>query len=267
VLPTRLGARFALEALFIILLAVGAGLADLRPAFIVLVMGLAWLIVALVELAADRITRSPISYLLPEADKELEEEEPERVFAPQPVERTVVAPPQALEDTQEPVEEEAEPVPEPAAELSSEPEAAPEVVVVAEAPAGADAQSEADAEAESLELPPRSRFASLLRRSSAAAESEPEAVVEPDTEAEIPAAAEAEQDQPVPRRRLRALLRRREEEPEPIPEPPPRHVKLLPRRPAPEPPPASGEVAELFDSSEDRAAAAEPTPDAEETAG
>jgi hypothetical protein len=265
VLPTRLGFRFALEALFIILLAVGAGLADLRPTFIVLVMGLGWLIVALVELAADRIARSPVSYLLPEVEKEVEDEEPERVFAPQPVERTVVAPPQALEDTQEPVEE-VEPAPEPAAELAAAPEAAAEVVAVADAPAGADAQPEADAEAESLELPPRSRLASLLRRSSPTPE--PEAVLEPHTEAEAPAAAEAEEDQPVPRRRLRALLHRREEEPEPIPEPPPRHVKLLPRRPAPEPPPpASGEVAGLFDSREERAAAAEPTPDAEETAG
>ena len=41
-LPGRLGLRFALEALFLVLLAIGAGLADLRPVVIVLVMAVAW---------------------------------------------------------------------------------------------------------------------------------------------------------------------------------------------------------------------------------
>jgi hypothetical protein len=59
------------------------------------------------------------------------------------------------------------------------------------------------------------------------------------------APAEATQEQPRPRR-LRALLRRREPEIEPEPAAPPRHVKLLPRRPAEEPSRASQEVAELF---------------------
>ena len=64
-LPGRLGLRFALEALFLVLLAIGAGLAELRPALIVLVMAVAWVLVALVEFTAERIAASPTSYLLP----------------------------------------------------------------------------------------------------------------------------------------------------------------------------------------------------------
>ena len=64
-LPRRLGARFALEALFLVLLAVAAGLADLRPLYIVLIMAAAWILVALAELTAERVDRSPLSYVLP----------------------------------------------------------------------------------------------------------------------------------------------------------------------------------------------------------
>src|SRR5437764_13364600 len=45
----RFAPRFASEAGLLILLAVAAGLADLRPALIVLVMAIAWLIVSLIE--------------------------------------------------------------------------------------------------------------------------------------------------------------------------------------------------------------------------
>lgn len=230
-LPGRLGARFALEALFLVLLGVGAGLADLRPAFIILVMAVAWLLVALIELTAERIARSPVSYLLPAETEALEAEaepEPEQVFGPPIEERTVVAPPQALEDTQEPIVE-PEPAPEP--ETEEEPEA----------------------EAESLEPPPRRRLGTLRRRATTEAEPEPELPIA----AEEVAEPEAE---PETRGRFRSLLRRREEEIEPLPEPPPRHVKLLPRRSEPEPGPTKREVDDLFDPGEDGA-------DAEETAG
>jgi hypothetical protein len=50
----RFAPRFALEAGFLVLLAVGAGLADLRPAIIVILMAGAWLIVSLVEWLAWR---------------------------------------------------------------------------------------------------------------------------------------------------------------------------------------------------------------------
>ena len=46
-----LGPRFALEAAFLIALAVGAGLAQLSPATIVVVLAVGWLLVCLFELA------------------------------------------------------------------------------------------------------------------------------------------------------------------------------------------------------------------------
>jgi hypothetical protein len=46
-----LGARFALEAGFLIALAIGLGVADLSATVIVVVMALAWLLVSLFELA------------------------------------------------------------------------------------------------------------------------------------------------------------------------------------------------------------------------
>jgi hypothetical protein len=46
-----LGPRFALEVAFLIALAIGAGFAELSAAAIVAVMGLAWLLICLFELA------------------------------------------------------------------------------------------------------------------------------------------------------------------------------------------------------------------------
>ena len=74
------------------LLALGAGLANLRPLYIVIIMGAAWVLVALAELTAGRIDRSPVSYLLPRSAWE-EDEGPRRIFGPRVEERTVVAPP------------------------------------------------------------------------------------------------------------------------------------------------------------------------------
>jgi D-alanyl-D-alanine carboxypeptidase/D-alanyl-D-alanine-endopeptidase (penicillin-binding protein 4) len=208
VLPRRLGARFALEALFLVLLAVGAGLAHLRPLYIVGVMAAAWILVALAELTAERIDRSPLSYVLPQPRVE-EEDEPERVFGPRPEERTIVAPlePQREEEEEsaaiQPEPEVPEPEPEPEPELEPEPEPEPEPDL------------------------------------------EPEPVAEPEPEPEPEAEPEPEPVAARPRG-LRSLLRRREPEPEPEPAPPPRHVKLLPRRTEPEPSRAAQEVAELF---------------------
>ena len=121
-MPSRLGLRFALEALFLVLLAVGAGLAGLRPLYIVLIMAAAWILVALVEFTADRISRAPLSYLLP-PPAEVSEETGEPAW-PMPEERTVVAPPEQREP-------EPEPEPEPIAEevFEPEPELLPEPVV------------------------------------------------------------------------------------------------------------------------------------------
>ena len=228
-LPGRLGLRFALEALFLVLVALGAGFADLRPALIVLVMAAAWLLVALVELTAERVSSSPVSYLLPDRAGAEQEEDEERVSWPLPEERTVVAPPEQL-PAREP-----EPEPEPPS-ASPEPAAEPQPAV--EQLPAPEPVHEPEPAVEQLPA------------------SEPEPVHEPEPAAAdepVPAVAEGETvEEPRPRR-LRSLLRRREREESP-PEPagPPRHVKLLPRRTAPEPSRATQEVAELFDESEGR---------------
>lgn len=211
-MPSRLGLRFALEALFLVLLAVGAGLAGLRPLYIVLIMAAAWILVALVEFTAERISRAPLSYLLPPS-AEPSEETGEPAW-PMPEERTVVAPPEQREPESEPepepeIEPEPEPVPEPiAAEVLApepEPERLPEPIVE--------------------DVP------------------EPEQLPEPIAE-EVPEHEESEQE---PQRRRFGFRRRSERPDEEEPPPPPRHVKLLPRRTAPEQSEVSREVAELFD--------------------
>jgi hypothetical protein len=53
-MPGALGPRFALEAGFLILLAVVLGFADLSPALIILIMALAWVLVSLIEYFAWR---------------------------------------------------------------------------------------------------------------------------------------------------------------------------------------------------------------------
>src|SRR5438128_5163198 len=54
-MPGRLGPRFALEALFLIALAVGAGVADLDARWIAVIMAAGWLVVALMEWTAERL--------------------------------------------------------------------------------------------------------------------------------------------------------------------------------------------------------------------
>src|SRR4029450_12140597 len=113
----RPGLRFALEALFLILLAVGAGLADLRPLVIVLVMAGAWGLVARGEFTGEGRASARMSYLLPREAAPQEEEDDARVEWPLPEERTVVAPPeQSLPPAPEPEaapEAERAPAPEP----------------------------------------------------------------------------------------------------------------------------------------------------------
>jgi hypothetical protein len=229
VLPRRLGVRFALEALFLVALAVAAGLAHLRPLYIVGVMAVAWLLVALAELTASRIERSPVSYLLPEpVTREDEEGESDRIFHPRPEERTVVAPPAELAPSadEQPAQE---PQPAPQPEPAPEPE-----------PAEKD-ESALEDEDEAAEV--------------VAASAEPAEEVEPEEPADIEPEEQRTHEPPddeleTPRPKKRRFgLRRRSREIEPEPAPPPRHVKLLPRRSTPEPSRASKEVAELFGSS------------------
>ena len=65
------GLRFALEAAFLIVLAVAAGLAELSPTTIVLVMGAAWLLVAVIEWLAWRET-SPMTRVVHEESTPME---------------------------------------------------------------------------------------------------------------------------------------------------------------------------------------------------
>jgi predicted lipid-binding transport protein (Tim44 family) len=53
-MPRTLGPRFALEAGFLILLAVVLGFAELSPLLIILIMALAWVLVSLIEYYAWR---------------------------------------------------------------------------------------------------------------------------------------------------------------------------------------------------------------------
>jgi len=248
VLPSRLGIRFALEALFLLLLAIGAGLADLRPLLIVVVVGVGWILVALIEITADRIARSPVTYLLP-PPMEVEHEESPRVFMPRPEERTVVAPPEPEPDPE--IEEEpavAAHVPE--FEPQSEPE--PMAEKPESGPPTAHAPEPlAEAEPEPIEesVEPRQKRRFLHRREAEPehiAEAAPEAVPEPEPEPVAEAEPEAAEE-PVeqPRRKRRFFRRSEPEVEEEVPEPP-RHVKLLPRRSEPESSPVSREVAELF---------------------
>src|SRR5438093_713856 len=176
-------------------------------------MAAAWLLVALTEFTAARVERSPVSYLLPQAVVD-EEEEPEAVFGPRPEERTVVAPPDRISEPDE----------EPSPRMDED----VDVPGFEEAPEAVEERAaEPEPEPEPLAL---DRLADWGEAPAA------------------PAPLEAEDAQPEPPRprRLRSLLRRRQPVMEPVPTSPPRHVKLLPRRPVEEPSRASEEVAELF---------------------
>jgi hypothetical protein len=165
-LPGRLGLRFALEALFLVLLAIGAGLADLRPAVIVLVMAVAWVLVALIEFTAERIASSPTSYMLPTPARVDEAEDAEPVVWPRPEERTVVAPPERPPEPELTAEPEPVPEPEVAEEPEPEPEPEPEVAEEPEPKA----EPEAVEEPEPEQKPRRRR---LFRRRKEVDEPEP----------------------------------------------------------------------------------------------
>jgi hypothetical protein len=138
-MPGRLGPRFAIEALFLIALAVGVAYADLSPKWIALVMAGGWLVVALLELTAERIWatappwRRPDYYTAPAARPE-----------PAP------APPAPVEAKPKPALP-ALPEPEPVAAAEPEPEAEPETeaATMIEAPAErADPEPEPEQEPE-----------------------------------------------------------------------------------------------------------------------
>jgi hypothetical protein len=141
-MPGRLGPRFSIEVLFLIALAVGAAYADLASKWIVLVMAGGWLVVALVELSADRIWAAAPPWRRPNyvpvapprsepVASDVVESEPEPVRKPEPepeveveieIEAATIISPRI-----EPVAAAAQ-EPEPAPEVQPEPEPEPEPV-------------------------------------------------------------------------------------------------------------------------------------------
>jgi hypothetical protein len=96
-MPGALGPRFALEAGFLILLAVVLGFANLSPLLIILIMGLAWVLVSMIEYFAWRQgPRFPTRYAAavgpPLEQSEMVVEEP-AVPPPPPVPAPPAAPP------------------------------------------------------------------------------------------------------------------------------------------------------------------------------
>jgi hypothetical protein len=74
-MPGGFGPRFAIEAGFLILLGVGAGIADLRPQVIVALLVGGWVIVSLIELSvwrAEGRTAARVPPLQPEMEPEPE---------------------------------------------------------------------------------------------------------------------------------------------------------------------------------------------------
>lgn len=238
-MPGRLGPRFALEAGFLIALAVAAGIADLRPQLIVLVMAIAWLLVALIEFTADRLNAAGPAWrraaFVPA--RKGAAEPPRSVTEParEPDSATVVAPP---------------PPPAPSAERERADEPAP---------AGEEAVPGA-AVAEAQAQPPEPQAGEAERSEPLGAEPEaaaapPEDAGEPDEEAvdddeqpdaDAPQSVEGLEPRAPRRWFWRRGRRDADDERGGRAHPPPRHVRLLP--PAPRRSRASDEVAEIFDS-------------------
>ena len=79
-----LGPRFAVEAVFLIALAVGMGIAELSAAAIVVVMAIAWLLICLFELAVW--AEGPRFPAMRRASVSVDEEEPAAVTEIRPPE-------------------------------------------------------------------------------------------------------------------------------------------------------------------------------------
>jgi hypothetical protein len=76
-MPGGFAPRFAIEAGFLILLGVGAGIADLRSSVIVALLAGGWVLVSLIELSVWRAEARTAVPRTPPAATELEEPEPE----------------------------------------------------------------------------------------------------------------------------------------------------------------------------------------------
>jgi len=235
-MPGRLGPRFAIEALFLIALAVGVAYADLASKWIVLVMAGGWLVVALLELSADRIWAAAPPW-----------RRPYYVPASPPRAEAVVAPPapSAIEPESEAQLEPAELEPDPELEPApkQEPEFEPEPDLE---PAAKQKAKEAEPEPEPEPVSAAEPEAVTI----IAPRTEPAASTPPEPEPEEPDTAEDALPtlEPLEPRRKRGWFRRRERdvaEPETPEVELPKHVRLLPPAERTDRPP--NEVAELFD--------------------
>jgi hypothetical protein len=225
-MPGRLGPRFAIEALFLIALAVGVAYADLASKWIFIVMAGGWLVVALLELSADRIWaaappwRRP--YYVPASPPRAEPDAPPPPAVAEPEPAAKAKPAAEPKPEPGPVAE-PKPEPEPVAEQAREPEPEPE-------PA-----SEPEPEPEAVTI--------IAARAEPAAEAEPEAEPESDTAESLRPTLE-----PLEPRRKRGWFRRREREVAEAEVPEielPKHVRLLP--PSERTDRSGDEVAEIFD--------------------
>jgi hypothetical protein len=206
-MPGRLGPRFAIEALFLIALAVGVAYADLSRKWIVLVMAGGWVVVALLELTAERIWATAPPW-----------RRPDYYTAPAPRREPTPTPPAPVEAKPKPAPP-ALPEPEPVAAAEPEPEAEPET----------EAATMIETPAERADLEP---------------EPEPEPGPEPEP---APVAGPRPKLEPLDAKPKRRWFRREAEEvPDETTEiPMPKHVRLLP--PSERQSSATDEVAELFD--------------------
>ncbi len=213
-MPGRLGPRFAIEALFLIALAVGVAYADLSRKWIVIVMAGGWVVVALLELTAERIWATAPPW-----------RRPDYYAAPAPRREPVSAPPAPVEAKPKPAPP-ALPGPEPVVAAGPGPEVEPAQEPVAAA--------ELEPEAATVIEPPVER---------ADLEPEPEPELEPEP---APAATSRPKLEPLDAKPKRRWFRREHEEvPDETTEiPMPKHVRLLPpERQSSD----TGEIAELFD--------------------
>jgi len=216
-MPGRMGPRFAIEALFLIALAVGVAYADLASKWIFVVMAGGWLVVALLELSADRIWAAAPPW-----------RRPYYVPASPPRAEPVAAPPAV-----------AEPEPAAKAEPAAEPKPVPEPEPVAEQAPGPEPEPEPATEPE----PEPEAVTMIAVRAEPAAAAEPEAEPESDTAESVRPTLE-----PLEPSRKRGWFRRREREDAEAETPEievPKHVRLLP--PSERTDRSGDEVAELLD--------------------
>jgi hypothetical protein len=178
--PSRLGPRFAIEGLFLVLVAVAVGLADLQAKWIVVTMAGAWLLASAVELAASGTNRWPLAArrTVRRSGSEQAAPAPAEAAAEPPAE----APPRPLDAWEEvaaPPEPVAPPAPAPVPEPApAKPEPAAEPPVEeprAEAPAPAEPGGEQRTRLrlEPLQPRPSSRFWDRFRRGGEPEERQP----------------------------------------------------------------------------------------------